>query len=234
MNAYSRPREILDGRIRQFFCTKEGEKIGMSVFGFGKKIVHEIHELDAEGVARHPHQHRRLILFGLLIGALSLAAGFTLIQNERSSAKDLLTKIGAKSMSSTDLKKTISALTISWKPYWLGTMSGFQYAADTSEPDEILIRYIRSFGDSSIEGKNIYTVESYPDSRTYDKDVLTQDSATDSEFMVNDRTGRYLSASPTFLVVRIAGNGEVFEIHALQPQSLAQLETMATSLVPVS
>ncbi|MCX6429615.1 MAG: hypothetical protein NTX12_01320, partial [Actinobacteria bacterium] len=97
----------------------------------------------------------------------------------------------------------------------------------------ILIRYIQLAGDPSVSGTNIYTVESYENLASFKADVLRKDFSTDSEFLINGRTGRYVDATRTFLMVRLADNKEVFEIHFAHPQTVPQLEQMAASLVPV-
>jgi hypothetical protein len=205
----------------------------MSPFKFGRKLAHEIHEIDVEGVALHPDQHRRVLIVGILVGALSLGIGVSLIGKNGAAQKDLLQKVGAHPVSAGELSTVISRLKITWKPYWLGAMTGFQYASDTSESDEILIRYLGPSGDPSINGENLYTVESYENEATYNHDVISQDFATDTEIVSNGRTIRYSSVMKAFMSVRIAGNPQVFEIHCSRSQTVAQLEQLAADLTPV-
>jgi hypothetical protein len=206
----------------------------MARFNFGRKLAHEIHDIDAEGVALHPHQHRRLVLFGLLIFALTLGAGFMLFQNDRDSQENLLKKFGAHPMSAAELRTEMSTLKLPFKPYWLGAMTGLTYEADTSESNEVLIRYIRPAKDASLSGTNLYAVETYENESTYSKDITERDFATDSEFTTNGRTVRYQSKTMAYLTVHISGTTEVFEIHCSQPQTMIQLEKLATALTLIS
>lgn len=205
----------------------------MSPFNFGRKLAQEIHEIDAEGVARQPHLHRRVLLIGLLVGALSLGVGVSLIHKNAANQRDILKKVGAHPLGASELSAIISKLSITWKPYWLGAMTGFTYASDTSESDEILVRYLKSAGDSSINPENYYTVESYENETTYSEDVMRRDFATDTEITINGRIIRFVQATKTYLTVRIVGNPQVFEIHCSRSQSLAELEQLAADLTPV-
>jgi hypothetical protein len=173
------------------------------------------------------------LLFGILIGALSLGIGVRLIHDNAARQSDLLEKVGANPLSAGELNTAMSRLKITWKPYWLGAMAGFEYASDTSDSDEILIRYLKSAGDPAINGVNFYTVESYENETTYNKDAIRQDFVTDTEITVNERTIRYLDATKAYMTVRIAGNPQVFEIHCSLSQTLAELEQLAADLTPV-
>ncbi len=205
----------------------------MSPFAFGKKLVHEIHEIDAEGIALHPHQRRRVILFGLLIGAIALAIGAQLIESNRTANAAKLKQVGAISISGAELQRKASSLKLTWKPYWLGEMAGMRYATDTTSKDEFALHYIRPADDPALYGANVFTVETYQDEATFKEDLKQQDFSTESTLTTAlGRKVKYHSQTMAYFEVRVPEITKVVEIHADHRLTVGEIEKLADSLRP--